>query len=203
MNKATFRIIPFLLICLLCTGCGQKKLPTSTYDGQAWSADWTTLGSMIGVSVPEGFTQIRDEGILFNGQSHYYVWTKGQEYSYTPTTDTEAETEASEVKTYDVQIHLLAAERKNASLAADDIAHYQEIAEEHYSFTDSFDAEYNGQTYSIITYAVPDNGGPATTAASANALRGEWSIHVDVLALEGEDPLAALENFLSGCYFAK
>lgn len=194
-NMRKILLTGLLCTSLLMTACGSAKTPTATADGAAWDSSWTTLGNMVGAEVPDGYTEYLKEDRMNEVHDYYVIWTKGEEIKYT-------NKDNREVATFDGQIHLLAEETKNEATAAANVAEWKSVSEERFPYTETYTVEYSGQTYEVGIYDYPEDGGPASRAAAANAIRGKWAIHVDVILTNDDDIKTVMEDFLSGIHFA-
>lgn len=188
-----FCILP---LCFFLTACGTAKIPEKTASGETWNSNWTTVGNFLGVEVPENFKEIRNEGVVTSAQTSYIVWAKGNEQTY-------KNLEENEVKTYDAQIHLLIMEGQSDAEAMKYTAEWDKIAAERYSYSKEWTEDFNEHSFSLTEYEFPEDGGPHTLGASATGINGTFAIHVDVTALDGEDPAEILTGFLAGLHYAE
>lgn len=195
MKKAA--IVCTLILCLMLSACG-NKLPEKTADGAAWSKDWTTIGSALGVEPMDGWTVQRNEDVLAAEGTFYASWTKGEAISYT-------NENGDKVITYDAQIHLVVMELETAADAEKTAAQWQSLARERYPDIEESNREYAGQTYQIAVYPFPDGSGPDSRGASATGIRGNRAIRVDVALLADfpEEAVDVLTDFLEHCHYAQ
>lgn len=189
--KHTKKLI-LLIICLALAGCGVRP-PEKTADGRPWNPDWVTIGSVMGVSLPEEWVMQRSEDVLAAEGTFYTVWSKGEAH-------TEINAEGTEITAYDAQIHVIAMKAESSAQAQELTGQWQQLAEERYTMTEAVTEDYAGQTYTVTTYPIV----PASQGASASAVRGDWAVRIDVITMDSfeQSPSEVLTEFLNNCHYA-
>lgn len=181
-----------LAICILLTGCGVKT-PAKTADGSPWDRNWENVGGLIGVEPMSGWTVSRNGGALASEGTYYVTWAKGDSFSY-------PNSEGKDITAYDNQVYLLATKLKTEAEAAENAALFEQLTDERYPDSVKASEELAGQTFSVSSYDFPA-AQYQLHGASANAVRGSWVIHVDVIT-RNEDAQAVLEDFWNHCHWA-
>lgn len=179
-----------LMFVLLLTGCS-TKLPEKDAAGNAWSADWTTVGSLLGVESRADWTLSRSEDVLAAEGMYYFVWTKGEAVTYTNAFE-------EEVTAHQAEIHLIVSESPSAEEAQKVAAEWEQLTRDRYPDAAESQATFSGQTFAVSTYAADQSHG-----ASASAQRDTAVIRVDVVTLNDENPEMILADFLNVCHYAK
>lgn len=188
MKKRVFALI--LIFVLLFAGCSAKA-PEKDAAGNAWSKDWTTIGSLLGVEPRADWTLSRSEDVLAAAGMYYYVWTKGDAVTYTNAFE-------EEVTAHQAEIHLILSESSSAQEAQQVAEKWEQLTQERYPDAQYSEDTFSGQTFSLSAYSA-DN----THGVSAAGLRGSAVIRVDVVTLNDEKPESILADFLNVCHYAK
>ena len=189
-----------LLIATLClglAGCGALPTPEKAADGAAWSEEWVTVGSVVGVDTPDGMTfRENNEALAANGM-HYATWSIGEGKPYT-------NADGEEATLYDAQVYLLLGGYKSGEEAQDTMAQWQEMAQAQYTVGETAEAVHNGQKFSLITYTFDGETNPYARGASAFGVYRNYAISVEFTCREGFDGGAEklLAQFLDNCHYA-
>lgn len=182
-------VLAVLIFCLLLTGC--SKTPAKAVDGTPWNKEWTAIGSTLGVEAREDWVLSRQEDVLAAQGMFYYVWTKGDEVTYTNEFDETVTSHAAE-------IHLILSESPSDEDAQKIAGQWEELTRERYPEAEESRAVFAGQEFTVSTYTTEQSKG-----ASAAGLRGTGVIRVDVITLDDENPETILADFLNICHYMK
>lgn len=185
-----------LCMALFLSGCG-KAAPPKAADGSAWSEDWVTLGSVIGVDTPEGLTARENSDVLSAKGMYYASWSAGGAVPY-------VNEDGEEVQLYDAQVYLLAAGYDSTAKAEETAAEWLSMADGQYAVEETKTETYNGQELTVITYTYTSESNPYSRGASAFGTYGNYAVSVELSCRESfeGDALETLENFLEHCHYA-
>ena len=184
-------ILMLAALCLCLTGCGQP-LPERAADGSPWSEDWVSVGGVLGVDTPEELTLRENNDALAVKGMYYAAWSMGKAQPYTNEDGDEAEL-------YDARVDLLLAEK-----AEDAAGEWLAMAEEKYRVEETEEAAYNGQTFTVVTYAFPSETAPYAYGVSAFGVYRNYAVSVELSCRESfaGDAEAVLADFLARCHYA-
>lgn len=185
-----------LAVCICLAGCGQPA-PARAADGAAWSGDWISVGNVIGVDTPAGLDpRENNEALAANGM-YYATWSIGKEEPY-------VNADGEDAKIYDAQIYLLLAGFSAAGKAEETVKEWQSMAGEHYVIEDTRTESYNGQDFTVITYAFAGEDNPYARGTSAFGVYRNYAVSVELSCREGfeGDVAAVLASFLESCHYA-
>lgn len=182
------------LLCL--TGCGTSA-PETAADGTAWSADWVTVGNVLGVETPEGMTNRENSDALSAKGMYYATWSMGE-------AETIVNGDGDEAQVYDAQIYLLLAGYDSTGKAEDAAAEWLSMASERYAVEVSGEEAHNGQDFTVMAYTYTSEENPYARGASAFGVYGNYAVSVELSCQEGFDGNAPdiLANFLEHCHYA-
>lgn len=184
------------LLCL--AGCAQPA-PQRAADGLAWSEDWVTVGGIIGVEAPDGFTLRENNDVLSTRGMYYAAWSLGQGDPFT-------NAEGGEAEVYEAQFYLLLAGFDQVEKAEDAAAQWLEMAGERYALEETARETHNGQAVTAVTYTytytAEDN--PYERGASAFGVYRNYAFSVELSCREDSpiDAHALLADFLERCHYA-
>lgn len=184
-------------LCVCLAGCTQLPAPERAADGAAWSGDWVTVGSAVGVDTPEGLTPRENNTALDLKGMYYATWSIGEETAYVNASGDDA-------KVYDAQFYLLLAGYDAAAKAEAALAEWQSMAVSQYAVEETAKAVYNGQPFTVITYTYNSETNPYQRGASAFGIYRNYAINVEISCLEDFDGDAQtlLADFLEHCHYA-
>ena len=185
-----------LCMALFLSGCG-KSAPPKAADGSAWSEDWVTLGSVIGVDTPEGLTARENSDVLSAKGMYYASWSAGEAVPY-------VNEYGEEVQLYDAQVYLLAAGYDSTQKAEETAAEWLDMAYAQYAVDAEAVETCNGQELTVITYTYMSESNPYSRGASAFGTYGNYALSVELSCRENFEgnALETLENFLEHCHYA-
>ncbi len=189
-------ILMLAALCLCLTGCGQP-LPERAADGSPWSEDWVSVGGVLGVDTPEELTLRENNDALAVKGMYYAAWSMGKAQPYTNEDGDEAEL-------YDARIDLLLAGYDAGEKAEDAAGEWLAMAEEKYQVEETEEAAYNGQTFTVVTYAFPSETAPYAYGVSAFGVYRNYAVSVELSCRESfaGDAGAVLADFLARCHYA-
>lgn len=203
MKKRWKWLIPLAILILLVLGAvaalhrWQPKLPAQAADGAAWSEDWTTLGTVLGVEAPDnGFTLLDNNAILTASDTYYATWASGEPVPYT-------NADGEEVELYDAQLYLLVQGCRDAQNAQAALDEWRAREEATYAVAETREETHNGQAYTILLYEVNSDTNPYARGATAFAARGHYALTAELSCVDGcaGDPAAMLGAFLDGFHY--
>lgn len=194
MRRCCFCLL--LALCLGCLGGCQAALPKAA-DGQSWSEDWVTLGSVVGVETPEGLI-LRENSDLLAAKGMYFAsWSAGDAEPY-------LNEEGEETSLYDAQLSFLLAGYNSIEEAGAAAAEWLQMAYEQYAVDAEAAETCNGQEFTVITYTCASKTNPYASGASAFGVYGNYAVSAELSCREGFDgnALEILEDFLEHCHYA-
>lgn len=182
--------------CICLTGCSQPT-PQKAADGAVWDTAWISVGNVIGVSTPDEMTPQENSDALSANGMYYATWSIGESEPYV-----NADGDNSQI--YDAQAYLLLAGYKSPDEANEAAEEWLSMASEQYALETTSTGEYNGQEFTVITYAYTSESNPYEQGASAFGAYGNYAVSVEVSCREGfeGDGLDVLERFLAECHYA-
>lgn len=193
MKKRIFIII--VCAALLClAGCG-ARVPSEAVDGTPWSADWITLGNVLGVEKPGHSLTLRDDKAA--KKMYYASWSIGEAQSYTTA-------EGNETELYDAQLVFLLKASNTARSAQASVDEWLDMAEDVYVVTDTAQRTYNGQEFTVLTYEFPSGINPFSRGVSAFTVYGSCAISAEFSCQDTFEENAGeiLADVLEHCHYA-
>ena len=193
MKKAFLLIIICAMLACL-TGCGTKT-PDKALDGTPWSTEWIKLGPKVGVEKPGHGLTLRDEKSA--KKMFYTAWSIGEAQPY-------VNASGEEKNRYDAQLVVLLLTSDTAEDAQLNVDDWLALAADNYTITDTSQQTYNGQEFTVVTYAFPSDTSPYARGASAFAASDAWAISAEFACQDGfeEDAQEILTDFLTHCHYA-
>ena len=185
------------ICCLLwLAGCSQP-VPRQAADGAAWRGDWVTVGNVVGVETPEGMTPRENNDALAANGMHYATWSCGEAEPY-------VNEDGGGAQIYDAQVYLLLAGYDGAGKAEDSAAKWLDMAASQYAVEDTGEEVYNGQAFTVVTYAYKSETNPYARGASAFGVYRNYAVSVELSCRDGfgGDPREMLADFLRNCHYA-
>lgn len=187
-----------IMICaasLYLAGCA-ARIPTKAVDGTPWSADWITLGNVLGVEKPGHDLTLQDDKAA--KKMYYASWSIGESTPYT-------NGDGYETELYDAQLIFLVKDSNKVESAQANLDEWLDMADDVYTVTDTARQTYNGQEFTVLTYTFPSGGvNPFTHGMSAFTVYGTCAISVEFSCqdtFEG-DAREILEDVLIHCHYA-
>ena len=193
MKKAVLLIIICTMLACL-PGCGTKT-PTMAADGTPWSEDWINLGPTISVEEPGHGLTLRDEK---SAKSMFYTaWSIGEAQPF-------VNSSGNETNRYDAQLVVLLLSADTAEEAQLSVDDWLDLAADNYTITDTAQQTYNGQEFTVLTYAFPSDTSPYTHGVSAFSVFDTRAISVEFACQDTfeEDAQEVLADFLTHCHCA-
>lgn len=184
-------------LCLSLTGCGTPLPPEKAVDGLDWDENWVTVGNIVGVDAPEGMTHRENNEALSANGMYYATWSMGDSESYINEDD-------EEVQLYEAQVYLLLGGYQSQQDAENTLNQWTDMARLQYDIDQTFEATYNGQNFTIITYEFDSEKNPYARGASAFGIYCNYAVSVELTCREKFDGDAAqlLGEFLDNCHYA-
>lgn len=191
MNR--LRYCYFLLISLILSGC--TILPTKNTE----PADPTnlTLGHVLQVQNTDEQLTLRDYMDILAADGLYYAtWTIRTPKDY-------QNSDGDTVDLYDAQLYLLSGEAQTPEDAKTHLISWENTAKANYQIQKEWEATFNGQTYTLITYHFKSPDTPYARGISAFTLHGSSALCVELTcqASFSEDLESILANFLNNCHY--
>ena len=190
--------VMFALVLCLTTLCGCTKYPSQAVDGTAWDEDWTMLGSALGVEEPgNGLALLDNNTALAADDTYLAVWASGEAIPY-------VNADGDDAEIYEAQIYLLLMGCKDAGSARTNVDGWIARTGETYAVTDTRAETYNGQEYTVLTYACGSDTNPYSRGISAFTVFENYTVSVELTCLEeyAGDETAVLTAFLTGCHYS-
>lgn len=188
------KLVVFMLsIALLCAaGCAA---PSEAVDGTPWSADWITLGHVLGVEKPGHGLTLQDDKAA--KKMYYASWSIGEAQLYTTS-------DGYETEVYDAQLVFLVADLKTAASAQSSVDEWLDMAGNTYAVTDATQKIYNGQEFTVLTYTFASEDSPFAYGASAFTAYGAYAISVEFSCQDTFEGNAGeiLADVLEHCHYA-
>lgn len=184
-------------LCLCLTGCGTALPPEKTADGRDWDESWVTIGGVVGVDTPEGMDHRENNEALSANGMYYATWSIGEALSYT-------NEDGEEAQIYDAQVYLLLGGYSSEKLAEDTMTQWKDMAALQYSIDETIAKTYNGQDFTVITYAFDSAENPYARGASAFGTYRSFAISAELICRQDFEGDAAqlLGEFLESCHYA-
>lgn len=194
-KRMVFAVLAALGLALL-AGCSAP--PAQAADGAAWSEEWTTLGSVLGVETPENGLVLQDNNTALAAADMYYAcWTAGEPDAY-------INEDGDEVQLYDARLDLLVCGCKNAEDARATIAEWQARQQETYTLGEGAAESFNGQEYTVTAYACGSETNPYSRGVSAFTVAGSYAVSAELNCREGfaGSETEMLAEFLARCHYS-
>ena len=193
MKKAVLLIMICTMLAHL-TGCG-AKMPTVAADGTPWSKDWLTLGRTLGVEEPGHDLALRDSKSARN--MDYVAWSIGEAQPY-------VNASGEETNLYDAQLVLLLSASDTPEDAQMSVDEWLNLAEDHYTVTDTARQTCNGQEFTVLTYSFTSDTSPFARGVSAFTTFNTWAVSVEFACQDTfeEDAWEIMADFLEHCHYA-
>lgn len=194
------RRIWILAVCalLLLAGAGCAPVPTVTQDGEAWSEDWVTVGTTLGIEAPgNGFTLLDNKDALAAANLFYAAWTAGGKTDYI---NQEGET----VDLYEAQLYLLLSDCKDEASAQGSVEEWMGMQTESYSITETKTVTCAGQPFTLLIYDGTGADNPYQFGVSAFGVYQNHAINAELTCQDTfqGDALELLTQFLDGIHYA-
>lgn len=188
-------IICLLAICVTLAGCSQLP-PEQAADGLAWDESWVTVGSVLGVDTPEGWTPRENNDALAANGMYYATWSAGEAVPY-------VNEDGEDAELYDAQVYVLLAGYDAAEKAGEAMEKWLAMAESQYAVTGTYTGDYNGQTFTVLTYTYDSESNPYARGASAFGVYRNYAVSVELSCRDGfaGDERELLEAFLQNCHY--
>lgn len=196
MKSKLTAILLTALFLLLAAGCATDP-PSKASDGSPWSADWVTVGNVIGVDTPQGMVLQENNDTLSANAMYYAAWSMGEEVPY-------VNGEGKEAKLYDAQVYLLLAGQSSEDKARSVREEWLGLAKSQYQVETAEDTTYNGEAFTVLTYTYASEENPYRRGASAFGVYGNYALSIELSCREtfAGDPLETLESFLKSCHYS-
>ena len=194
MKQKAVLLAGVLALCL--TGCTVLP-PERAADGADWDESWVTVGGVVGVDAPAGLTaQENNDALAANGM-YYATWSMGEGEDYT-------NEDGDDAVLYDAQVYVLLAGAKTAEEAQASLDEWTALAEERYAVDGRTQGVYNGQPFTVLTYAYGSDVNPYQRGASAFGIYRNFAVNVELSCREGftGDEAELLADFLEHCHYA-
>ena len=186
-----------ILVCaaLLCLAGCAAGVPSEAVDGTPWSADWITLGHVMGVEKPGHGLTLQDDKAA--KKMYYASWSIGDAQPYTTA-------EGSETDLYDAQLIFLLADSNTAESAQSNVDEWLDLAKNTYVITDTAQQTYNGQEFTVLTYTFASDNSPFAYGISAFTVYGAYAVSVEFSCQSTfeEDAGEILADVLEHCHYA-
>ena len=193
MKKRIFAItICVVLFCL--AGC-VAGAPSEAVDGTPWSADWITLGHVLGVEKPGHSLTLQDDKAA--KKMYYAAWSIGEGQPYTTA-------DGNETELHDAQLVLLLVDSGTAESAQTSVTEWLDLAKNSYVITDTARQIYNGQEFTVLTYTFASGTSAFSRGVSAFAVYDAWAISAEFSCQDTfeEDAGEVLADVLEHCHYA-
>ena len=186
-----------LVLCLaLClTGCGRAAAPQAAAR-HTRSKNRVTRGHVIGVDTPEGLTARESSDALSADGMYYATWSAGDAVPY-------VNEYGEDAQLYDAQLYVLLSGYASTEKAEEGMEELLSMAAERYTIEETKTEAYNGQEFTIITYAYKSETNPYAQGVSAFGAYGNYNIIAELSCRENfeGDALELLEDFLEHCHY--
>ena len=176
----------------------EAKYPSQAADGSPWDRDWTMLGAVLGVEEPgNGLALLDNNTVLAADDTYLATWASGEAIPY-------VNADGDDTEIYEAQIYLLLMGCKDAASARANVDDWTARTNEIYTVTDTRTEIYNGQSYTLLTYACGSDTNPYSRGVSAFTVFENYAVSVELNCLEGYagDDAAILTAFLTGCHYS-
>lgn len=174
-----------LLLALTLAGCaGPVRDPS-------WEADWIGFDSVLAVDTPAGFTLLENQDALGPNGLYYASWVTGEETPY-------ENEEGEEVPLYEVQVYLLLETGADPGAAVED---WIAREKQNYSTGEAEKITVSGQEYSVLPLLSGREGNPYAQGTAVFAVRGAWSICLEVLCTGDRDARQIADSFLNAFHY--
>ncbi len=185
-----------LVFCL--TGCVQQA-PTTTNEGADWDADWTLVGTTLGIEEPgNGLTLLDNKDALTASGLYYAAWVIGEAEDY-------VNADGDTIDLYDAQLYVLLQDCDDETAAQTSVDGWQAQEEEAYNVLSVETATCADQTFTILIYETADEENPYASGVSAFTAYQDHAINVELACQDGfdGDAYAILTEFLEGFHYAE
>ena len=186
------KIIAVLLVALLLAGCAPQtaKLPDD------WDANWTCLGSFLGIEPMDGFSVNENKDALAVSGIYYATWTTGAGRDFT-------NDEGENALVYDAQIYVLLQQCATEAAAKTQIGAWIAKEGQAYRVGEESSLVCGDQSFRVLPLLESREGNPYGKGIAAFAHRGNMAICVEFLCADtySADVLQVLETFLSGFHY--
>lgn len=187
------RLFAWILICTMLCGCSPALSPYQE-DGSPWCADWTAVGTVLGVSQPGyGMTLYEYNDIQGADGIYYAAWVSGEPVNIT-------NDEGRNAELFPMQIYLLVQECGNDEEARQSAAQWRAVGESRYVMEP---APASGDfTCYMLT---PRDRSPFQRGLWMLGVHGGTAISVELMctADSTEDIRAVAADFLSCLHYRK
>ena len=176
----------------------EAKYPSRAVDGTAWDGNWTMLGAALGVEEPgNGLVLLDNNTALAANDTYLAVWASGKAMPY-------VNADGDDTEIYEAQLYLLLMGCKDAASARANVDDWTARTNEIYTVTDTRTEIYNGQSYTLLTYACGSDTNPYHRGISAFAVFENYAVSAELTCLEeyNGDAAAILTAFLNGCHYS-
>lgn len=192
IKKVLMIMISVTLLCM--TGCA-AGVPSEAVDGTPWSADWITLGHVLGVEKPGHGLTLQDDKAA--KKMYYASWSIGEAQPYTTA-------DGNETELYDAQLIFLVADSNTPASAQSSVNEWLDMAKNAYVITDTAQQTYNGQVFTVLTYTFASDSGPFAYGVSAFTAYGSCAISAEFSCQDTfeEDAGKILADVLEHCHYA-
>lgn len=193
MKKKLFAIM--ICVAAVCLAGCRAGVPPEAVDGTPWSADWITLGHVLGVEKPGHGLTLQDDKAA--KKMYYAAWSAGEARPYTTA-------DGNEKDLYDAQLVLLLVDSGTAESAQASVNEWLDMAEGSYTVTDTAKRIYNGQEFTVLTYTFASGTSPFARGASAFTAYGSRAISAEFSCQDTfeEDAGEILADILEHCHYA-
>lgn len=191
--KKRFLVIMLCGTLLCLAGCAGRA-PSRAVDGTPWSADWITLGHTLGVEKPGHGLTLQDDKAA--KKMYYAAWSIGEAQPYT-------NADGNETELYDAQLVFLLVDSDTAESAQASVNEWLDMAKNSYDVTDIAQRTYNGQEYSVLTYAFASDASPFACGISAFTVYDTLAISAEFSCRDTfeEDAGEILADVLEHCHY--
>ena len=198
------RFLPLVLIfagsgaLVLLLNSFEARYPSQAVDGTAWDENWTMLGAALGVEEPgNGLVLLDNNTALAADDTYLATWASGEAISY-------VNADGDDTEIYEAQIYLLLMGCKDRDSAQANVDNWINRTGGTYAVTDTRTEAYNGQEYTVLTYACGSDTNPYSRGVSAFAVFQNYAVSVELNCLEEYtgDEAAILTAFLTGCHYS-
>ena len=185
-----------LLSLVMLAGCG-VRLPERDSRGNAWSEEWTMVGTGLGVEETGELTPLENKDILAADGLYYATWTQGEKRDY-------VNEDGEEADLYPCQLYVLVAECQSEEEAVEHRDNWLSGARETYQVEGEEERSVAGMDYTLLTYQCSDTS-PFDRGISAFGCYEERAFCMEMTVLSDfqGDEEEKLQSFLLGCHFAE